>query len=412
MRCCREDSPALFLPVQAVGASDEHRAFRGTLTLSPETALRAFIEIGESVHRAGIRKLVIINSHGGNIALIDLAARQLRVRHTMLAVHASWGRFGYPDGPVPAMPSARTASMAATSRPRSCSRPIRDLVRREKIADFSPTTYAMERDYTHLRADFPAGFGWMTQDLHASGAVGDASLATAEKGEAALDHGARAFMALLRRRGKIRPAGSRRRSARLTHARMPATRQCRGDMAVSDAGETAAETKREDKRLNNLVAVTVVILTVFMAITKIKDDNINQAMQKAKADSVDAWAEYQFARVKLHVDENGLNQLRLLETAGQIDKELAAKQAAEYEADIKKYEGRSKETRAKAERLEAEYDRLNFRDDQFDMSDVFLSIAVAVSAVAALVDSFALLYFAWASGALGHVLRDRRALRA
>ena len=82
----------------AVGASDEHRAFRGTLTLSPETALRAFIEIGESVHRAGIRKLVIINSHGGNIALIDLAARQLRVRHAMLAVHASWGRFGYPDG--------------------------------------------------------------------------------------------------------------------------------------------------------------------------------------------------------------------------------------------------------------------------------------------------------------------------
>ncbi len=92
------DFPAVFLPVQAIGASDEHRAFRGTLTLSPQTALAAFIEIGESVHRAGIRKLVIINSHGGNIALIDLAARQLRVRHSMLAVHASWGRFGYPEG--------------------------------------------------------------------------------------------------------------------------------------------------------------------------------------------------------------------------------------------------------------------------------------------------------------------------
>ena len=89
------------------------------------------------------------------------------------------------------------ASMAATSRPRSCSPPIRDLVRREKIADFRPATYAMERDYTYLRADLPAGFGWMTQDLHASGAVGDATLATAEKGEAALEHGARAFVALL-----------------------------------------------------------------------------------------------------------------------------------------------------------------------------------------------------------------------
>src|SRR5215210_150409 len=168
------------------------------------------------------------------------------------------------------------------------------------------------------------------------------------------------------------------------------------------AGESAAaREKREDKRLNNLVAVTVVILTVFMAISKIKDDNINQAMQKAKADSVEAWAEYQSASIKLHVDEKSLNQLRLLETTGTFDKALAAKQAAEYEADIKKYEGRSKETRAKAERLEVEYDRLNFRDDQFDMSDVFLSIAVAVSAVAALVDSFALLYFAWSSGAVG-----------
>jgi hypothetical protein len=171
--------------------------------------------------------------------------------------------------------------------------------------------------------------------------------------------------------------------------------------ATDAAADSAAKERREDKRLNELVAITVVILTVFGAVTKVKDDNINQAMQKAKADAVDAWAEYQFARVKLHVDENGLHQLRLLETAGTFDKALAAKQAAEYDADIKKYEGRSKETRAKAERLEAEYDRLNFRDDQFDMSDVFLSIAVAVSAVAALVDSFPLLYFAWGSGVLG-----------
>lgn len=167
-----------------------------------------------------------------------------------------------------------------------------------------------------------------------------------------------------------------------------------------------ADVKSEsaNKRLNDLVAVTVVILTVFMAISKIKDDNINQAMQKAKSESVDAWAEYQAARIKLHVDENGLSPLRLLETSGQIDKTLAAKQAAEYESDITKYQGRSAETMAKAKALEAEYDRLNFRDDQFDMSDAFLSIAVAVSAVAALVDSFLLLYLAWGSGAFGLLL--------
>jgi creatinine amidohydrolase len=192
-----QDTPAVILPVQAVGASDEHKAFPGTLTLSPETALRAFIEIGESVARAGIKKLVIINSHGGNLTIIDLAARQLRVRHGMLAVHCSWGRFGYPDGLFTAAECTHgihggdiETSIMLAAYPQ--------LVRREKMADFRPATYAMERDYTWLRADFPAGFGWMTQDLHASGAVGDAALATAEKGEAALDHGAKAFVELLR----------------------------------------------------------------------------------------------------------------------------------------------------------------------------------------------------------------------
>ena len=61
-----QDARVVLLPVQAVGASDEHKAYRGTLTLSPETTLRAFIEIGESIVRAGIRKLVFINSHGGD----------------------------------------------------------------------------------------------------------------------------------------------------------------------------------------------------------------------------------------------------------------------------------------------------------------------------------------------------------
>jgi creatinine amidohydrolase len=192
-----DDSPVAFLPVQTIGASDEHKAFAGTLTLSPQTALAAFIEIGESVHRAGIAKLVIVNSHGGNIALIDLAARQLRVRHGMLAVHASWGRFGYPDGLFSDAEHTHgihggdiETSIMLAGHP--------DLVRRDRIANFIPATYAMEQAYRHLRADFPVGFGWMTQDLNASGALGDASLATAQKGEAALDHGARAFVELLR----------------------------------------------------------------------------------------------------------------------------------------------------------------------------------------------------------------------
>jgi Domain of unknown function (DUF4337) len=165
--------------------------------------------------------------------------------------------------------------------------------------------------------------------------------------------------------------------------------------------DTDVKTDSSDKRLNNLVAITVVVLTVFMAVSKIKDDNINQAMQKAKAESVDAWTEYQAARIKLHVDENGLSTLRLIESSGQIDRALAAQQAAEYEADIKKYEQRSKETRAKAEQLDADYERLNYRDDQFDLSDAFLSMAIALSAIASLTELYWLLYTAWAAGACG-----------
>ena len=153
--------------------------------------------------------------------------------------------------------------------------------------------------------------------------------------------------------------------------------------------------------------MTVVILSVFMAISKVKDDNIVQAMQKAKSELVDAWTEYQSARIKLHVDENGLAALRLLETIG-VDKALAAKQAAEYESDIKKYQARSAETMAKAKALEAEYDRLNFRDDQFDLSDAFLSIGVALAAVAALAETFWLLGVAWGSGAIGLMFGDGR----
>jgi uncharacterized protein DUF4337 len=89
----------------------------------------------------------------------------------------------------------------------------------------------------------------------------------------------------------------------------------------TDANTEAKPQKEHDRRLTDLVAVTVVILTVFLAVCKVKDDNIVQAMQKALLQSVDAWTEYQSSRIKLHVDENGLSTLRLIETAGAIDKD-------------------------------------------------------------------------------------------
>jgi Creatinine amidohydrolase len=91
------DLPVTFLPVQRIGVSVEHVAFPGTLTLSASAAITAWTEIGESLVRAGLRKLVLITSHGGNVAAMELVARDLRARHGMLAVTVGWHRFGYPE---------------------------------------------------------------------------------------------------------------------------------------------------------------------------------------------------------------------------------------------------------------------------------------------------------------------------
>jgi len=187
---------AAFLPLQAIGTSHEHRGFAGTLSLSPETLIRAATDIAESVHRAGLRKLVFANGHGGNVAALDLVALDLRTRLNMLAVPCSLSRFGYPDGLFGADEIAHgihggdvETSLMLAVRP--------DLVRTDLAKNFVPASLALARDFKHLRAGDPVSFGWMSQDLNPSGAIGDATLATAAKGEAALAHGARAFVELL-----------------------------------------------------------------------------------------------------------------------------------------------------------------------------------------------------------------------
>jgi creatinine amidohydrolase len=192
-----DDLPAVFLPVQTIGKSNEHSAFAGTLSISAETAIRAWTEIGASVARAGLRKIVLMTSHGGNTSVIDIVARELRVDHGMLAVTASWHRLGYPADLFSAeeLRHGIHAGEIETSLMQAF-RP--DLVRMDRAEDFRSATYAMEQDYAFLRAGSPAGFGWMTQDLHPSGAIGDAKAATVEAGEAAADFGARAFIDLLR----------------------------------------------------------------------------------------------------------------------------------------------------------------------------------------------------------------------
>jgi creatinine amidohydrolase len=190
------DLPATFLPTQWIGQSDEHVAFPGTLTFSGATVVRAWTEIGESVARAGVKKLVLVTSHGGNVSAMEMVARDLRVRLGMLVVCVGWHRFGYPDGAYGGDErrhgihggEVETSLMLAGRR---------DTVRMDQVVAEMPVTVAMAREFKWLGAFRPASFGWMTQDLHPSGAVGDASAATREKGEATLALGAKGFVELL-----------------------------------------------------------------------------------------------------------------------------------------------------------------------------------------------------------------------
>ena len=191
------DLPVTFLPVQRVGVSAEHLSYPGTLTLSATTAIAAWTELGESLARAGVRKLVLVTSHGGNVAAMELVARDLRARLGMLAVTVSWHRFGYPDGTFSA--AERTHGIHGGDIETSLMlAAMPETVRTEKMPNATPATVAMAREFKWLGAYRPAGFAWMTQDLHPSGAVGDATQANAHKGEAALAQGAQAFVELLR----------------------------------------------------------------------------------------------------------------------------------------------------------------------------------------------------------------------
>jgi creatinine amidohydrolase len=191
-----DNVPATFLPLQPIGISTEHVDYPGTLTLPSEVALQTWMALGESVARAGIKKLVMVTSHGGNSAAMTLVAQDLRARHGLLAVTTAWSRLSAAEGLFAAEELRHGIHGGAVETSIMLAR-YEQQVRIEKIADFHPTSIAMEKDYRWLSAHRPAPFAWQAQDLHSSGAAGDATTASAEKGERLLDYGARAFCELL-----------------------------------------------------------------------------------------------------------------------------------------------------------------------------------------------------------------------
>ncbi|MEX0338952.1 MAG: creatininase family protein [Arenibacterium sp.] len=187
---CPEDLNIRILPVQAVGKSNEHLFARGTVTLSAETALAVWLDIGLSVARAGYRKIVLVNSHGGNTDLMSILARELRVRAGMLAVKCSWGSFGYPDGLFSEF-ELRDGLHGGD-------------VETSLVLAFAPagvdmakaTRFGMRQ--TVIPPVGPVSYGWVASDLNDDGVLGDAHLATAEKGRATAEHAVAGFISTLR----------------------------------------------------------------------------------------------------------------------------------------------------------------------------------------------------------------------
>lgn len=166
--------------------------------------------------------------------------------------------------------------------------------------------------------------------------------------------------------------------------------------------EVEVNAEAKDKRLNQLVAVTVVILSVFMGLCNIKDGNVVQAMDLSKSTAVDTWNEYQATKIKLHMSEDARAQIiALIATSSGEAKVQAQMHLASLDADIAKYNQSYPDLKKKAEDADAQYDALNIHDDQFDAAEALLATAISVAAVAALAENFWVLFAAWGFGAIG-----------
>lgn len=180
--------PVLVLPTQTVGRSIEHEAFAGTLSVDSAALIGHWLDLGRSVARAGVKKLLLLNSHGGNASTMDIVGRELRARQglTVLMVHSyqlrlpdqvralftdDEHRFGAHGGDI------ETSMMLALHPER---------VDWSQALDFASSSRDRAALYPVLGDGQSAKLAWAVQDLNPSGAAGNARAATAEKGRAVL----------------------------------------------------------------------------------------------------------------------------------------------------------------------------------------------------------------------------------
>ncbi len=190
-----ESVAAWRLPALSYGKSAEHARFAGTLTLRTETLQWVLRDIAAGIANAGFRRLAFFNGHGGNVAVLDSTARDIRREsglmtfclHPNLYVEAPFEqsarerKFGIHAGEI-------ETSLMLTLHP--------DLVdMRRAIAHFPDFPELPDAPQLHLFG--PASTAWLTEDWSPSGVFGDATIASAAKGHAVLNAAADRLAALI-----------------------------------------------------------------------------------------------------------------------------------------------------------------------------------------------------------------------
>ncbi len=189
-----DDLDILVLPTQEIGKANEHVHGPGTLSFPAELLIPLWTAIGGKVAEAGVKKLVMVNSHGGNLDIMSIVGREMRVRFGMAVVATQWGRFGHPDGMV--SPHEQAFGIHGGEVETSLMLHFRpDLVRMHKAQNFVSKAEGRSR---YLQPTPPHVLSWLAHDLNPNGVVGNASAGTADKGAAICRHQVAGFIDLLR----------------------------------------------------------------------------------------------------------------------------------------------------------------------------------------------------------------------
>jgi creatinine amidohydrolase len=180
------DLPILFLPTQQIGKSNEHIRFPGTLTLSAQTIISLWMDIGRSVARSGIKKLVLLNSHGGQASIMDIVARDLRTEHDLIVYSANWYNLPLGDAVMGLFPAhEHRFGIHAGDIETSMMLALREkYVDMAQAQNFHSTSQDRAAQYPVLGNGSSAKLGWQMQDYNPQGAAGNAAAATAAKGQA------------------------------------------------------------------------------------------------------------------------------------------------------------------------------------------------------------------------------------